>query len=95
MGETNSLIQRRESLPRDTALASAAVYTTLFGEQQQHNNNTANNIDDNNDISIPATYQIIYMTGWSPDPSQKKAARRGSATVSFEDISKAMSDPKE
>jgi hypothetical protein len=26
------------------------------------------------------------MTGWAPDPSQRKAAKRGTATVSFEDI---------
>jgi NADH dehydrogenase [ubiquinone] 1 alpha subcomplex assembly factor 5 len=86
MGETNSLIQRREELPRDTALASAAVYTALFGEEHS-------DLDSNSTInSIPATYQVIYMTGWSPDPSQPKAAKRGSATVSFEDLSKAMKD---
>jgi NADH dehydrogenase [ubiquinone] 1 alpha subcomplex assembly factor 5 len=83
MGETNSLIQRRESLPRDTALASAAAYTALFGEE--HDDNYCDSIQ-----SIPATYQIIYMTGWAPDPSQPKAAKRGSATVSFEDLSSAM-----
>lgn len=26
------------------------------------------------------------MTGWAPHPSQQKAAKRGSATVSFEDL---------
>lgn len=26
------------------------------------------------------------MTGWAPHPSQQKAARRGSATVSFEEL---------
>ena len=33
-----------------------------------------------------ATYEVIYMTGWAPHPSQQKAAKRGSATVSFEDL---------
>lgn len=87
MSETNSLIQRRESLPRDTALASAAAYTALFGE---NHTTIDDNASDSTIDSIPATYQVIYMTGWAPDPSQKKAAKRGSATVSFEDLSKAI-----
>jgi len=33
-----------------------------------------------------ATYEVIYMTGWAPHPSQQQAAKRGSATVSFEDL---------
>ena len=28
--------------------------------------------------------QVMYMTGWSPHPSQPKARPRGSATVSFQ-----------
>lgn len=91
MSETNSLIERREFLPRDTALASAAAYTALFGENDTTLDDDAN---ENSMDSIPATYQVIYMTGWAPDPTQRKAAKRGSATVSFQDISKAM-DSKE
>lgn len=30
-------------------------------------------------------FQIIFLTGWSPDPSQPKPARRGSATASLTD----------
>ena len=30
-------------------------------------------------------FSIIYLSGWAPDPSQPKAARRGSATVSLAD----------
>ena len=36
--------------------------------------------------------QAIYMTGWAPSPKQPKAAARGSATVSFQDLEKAMQD---
>ena len=32
--------------------------------------------------------QVIYMTGWKEHHSQQKAKRRGSATVSFQDIQK-------
>ena len=32
------------------------------------------------------------MTGWAPSPKQPRAAARGSATVSFQDLEKAMQD---
>jgi len=35
--------------------------------------------------------QVIYMAGWSPDVSQQRPKRRGSATVSFDDLQKAFS----
>jgi len=34
--------------------------------------------------------QVIYMAGWSPDVSQQRPKRRGSATVSFDDLHKAF-----
>ena len=34
------------------------------------------------------TFQIVFLTGWSPDPSQPKPARRGSATASLGDALK-------
>ncbi len=34
------------------------------------------------------TFQIVFLTGWSPDPSQPKPARRGSATASLTDALK-------
>lgn len=33
-------------------------------------------------------FQIVFLTGWSPDPSQPKPARRGSATASLTDALK-------
>lgn len=81
MGETNALKQRREALPRDTALAAAVAYHRLFSaptpESPDHSPLTA----------IQATFQIMYLTGWAPDPTnQPKSARRGSATVSLKDL---------
>ncbi|GAB2291419.1 hypothetical protein Dimus_025675 [Dionaea muscipula] len=76
MGETNALLQRNNILKRETALATAAVYQSMFGAE---------------DGTIPATFQVIYMTGWREHPSQQKAKRRGSATISFEDIQKQFS----
>ncbi|XP_049934878.1 putative methyltransferase At1g22800, mitochondrial isoform X2 [Nymphaea colorata] len=73
MGETNALLQRNHILKRETALATAAVYQSMFAAE---------------DGTVPATFQVFYMTGWREHPSQQKAKRRGSATVSFEDIKK-------
>ena len=80
MGENNALLNRREYLQRDTALAAAAAYMVLFGESSE----------DDTQHHIPCTYQMIYLTGWSPSESQPKSAKRGSATVSFQDLSKAI-----
>ncbi|KAH6779585.1 S-adenosyl-L-methionine-dependent methyltransferases superfamily protein [Perilla frutescens var. hirtella] len=73
MGETNALLQRSKILKRDTALATAAIYESMFGAE---------------DGTIPATFQVIFMTGWREHPSQQRAKKRGSATVSFKDIQK-------
>lgn len=94
LGEGNALRQRREALPRDTALASAAAYTALFGLKQGTDEISLNN-DTSTETSIcssgiPATFQVIFLTGWAPDPSQPRAAKRGSAALSFQDLQKAM-----
>uniref|UniRef100_A0A9I9DR65 Methyltransferase type 11 domain-containing protein n=1 Tax=Cucumis melo TaxID=3656 RepID=A0A9I9DR65_CUCME len=60
-------------LKRETALATAAIYDSMFAAE---------------DGTIPATFQVIYMTGWKEHPSQQKAKKRGSATISFNDIRK-------
>ncbi|EEF34362.1 putative methyltransferase At1g22800, mitochondrial [Ricinus communis] len=77
MGETSALLQRNNILERGTALAAAAIYDSMFAAE---------------DGTIPATFQVIYMTGWREHPSQQKAKRRGSATISFQDIHKQFGD---
>ncbi|MCD9559284.1 hypothetical protein HAX54_017154 [Datura stramonium] len=73
MGETNALLQRSKVLKKDTALATAAIYESMFAAE---------------DGTVPATFQIIYMTGWREHHSQQKPKKRGSATVSFQDLQK-------
>ncbi|KAM4750222.1 LOW QUALITY PROTEIN: arginine-hydroxylase NDUFAF5, mitochondrial [Anableps anableps] len=73
MGESNCAWNRRSMLHRDTMLAAAAVYREMYGSP---------------DGCVPATFDILYMIGWKPHESQAKPARRGSATVSFGDLSK-------
>ena len=46
----------------------------------------------NHNAHYPVMLQVLYMTGWAPHGSQQKPARRGSATVSFEDLQQALGD---
>eukprot|EP00959_Pyramimonas_sp_CCMP1952_P071822 1500101-Pyramimonas_sp.AAC.1 len=75
MGETNAVIQRKHTLPRDTALAASAIYQTMFA------------VDDG---SVPATFQVIYASGWGPSDKQQKPDERGSATASLADLHKDL-----
>ncbi|KAI4796919.1 hypothetical protein KUCAC02_026676 [Chaenocephalus aceratus] len=45
------------------------------------------------DGSVPATFEILYMIGWKPHESQAKPAKRGSANVSFADLSQIGQPP--
>jgi NADH dehydrogenase [ubiquinone] 1 alpha subcomplex assembly factor 5 len=58
MGENNALIHRKSMIHRDTLLAASAIYKEVYGNKEEG--------------SIPATFQVIYMIGWKPDPSQPK-----------------------
>lgn len=40
------------------------------------------------DGRTPERFEIVYLTGWAPDPSQPQPARRGSATASLADALK-------
>ncbi|KAF8138313.1 S-adenosyl-L-methionine-dependent methyltransferase [Boletus edulis] len=71
MGEGNAIVGRRHFLHRDTLAAASAIYQELHG---------------NKDGSIPATFQVIYMIGWKPSPTQPKPLERGSAQTSLKDV---------
>ncbi|PWN27989.1 S-adenosyl-L-methionine-dependent methyltransferase [Jaminaea rosea] len=73
MGESNAVINRRPILSRDTLLAADAIYRALHG-----------NVD--GDGTVPATFGIIYLIGWKPDPSQPKPLKRGSAEQNLKDV---------
>ncbi|KAI0784858.1 S-adenosyl-L-methionine-dependent methyltransferase [Abortiporus biennis] len=71
MGESNAVIGRRHTIHRDTLAAASAIYKELHG---------------NEDGSVPATFQIIYLIGWKPAPTQPKALERGSGQTNLKDI---------
>ncbi|PPR12185.1 MAG: Malonyl-[acyl-carrier protein] O-methyltransferase [Alphaproteobacteria bacterium MarineAlpha11_Bin1] len=65
MGGTNAVAARDKNfLRRDTLLAAAARYQELYTDT---------------DGRITATFQIIWLTGWSPADNQQQPLRPGSA----------------
>ena len=67
MGEANATQARaRHFARRETLRALEDCYQETFGHA---------------DGRIPATFQVLYLTGWRPHDSQQQPARRGSGTV--------------
>ena len=67
MGETNALSARRRApLRRATLARAAALYAERFGRP---------------DGRIPATFEILFLTGWAPacEPAQAAPPRSASA----------------
>jgi SAM-dependent methyltransferase len=74
MGATNMLMDRRRTpLRRATLLRAAEIYTQRFSDA---------------DGRIRATFDIVWMAGWSPDESQPKPLKPGSAKMSLEEAVK-------
>ncbi|MEN6541149.1 methyltransferase domain-containing protein [Parvibaculum sp.] len=71
MGETNALIERRRTpLRRGTLLRAAEIYQQKFGLP---------------DGRVEVTFEVIFMTGWSPHESQQKPLKPGSARMRLAD----------
>ena len=63
MGEGNALAARRRTpTPRTVFAAAAARYESLFGDD---------------DGRIPATFQVLFLTGWAPAAEPAAAAPPG------------------
>ena len=73
MGETNSLSQRRGYLRRATLARAAAIYAERFGDA---------------DGRIPASFEVLFLCGWAPAPSQPQPLPRGSARMRLADALK-------
>ena len=72
MGEGNALKGRLNHMARrEIFMRAAAIYQERYG------------LDDG---QIPATFELISLTGWKPDKSQPKPVRRGSATSALGDV---------
>lgn len=72
MGESNAVLRSEAgSLSRDVMLAAEGIYRELHG---------------NKDGSLPATFRIIYMIGWSEGEGQPKPLERGSGQINMKDV---------
>ena len=71
MGEANAAAESRKGFTRrSTLMAAAARYRELFADDGGR---------------VPATFQIITLTGWAPDPSQQQPLKPGSAEARLAD----------
>jgi SAM-dependent methyltransferase len=71
MGATNVLrARRRRPLRRATLMRAAQIYREEFGGA---------------DGRVPATFEIVTLTGWAPDASQQQPLRPGSARMRLAD----------
>jgi SAM-dependent methyltransferase len=71
MGATNILIERRRTpLKRTTLLRMAEIYARRFADS---------------DGRLRATFEIVWLSGWTPHESQQKPLKPGSATQRLAD----------
>lgn len=71
MGEANPLAGRRRGFTRRaTLLRAAALYAEAFARP---------------DGRIPATFELVFLAGWSPGPDQPTPKRPGSAVARLAD----------
>ncbi|GMR36963.1 hypothetical protein PMAYCL1PPCAC_07158, partial [Pristionchus mayeri] len=71
MGESNCSAVRPLTLRRDIAVAASAIYQSMYGRED----------------NFPCTFRVLSFIGWTEGPTTPKAAKRGSQTHSFKDIS--------
>ncbi len=69
MGESNGVRARARGLGRRSVLMrAAALYQERHGGRDGH---------------VPATFEVIFLTAWAPDPSQPKPLAPGSGQASL------------
>jgi SAM-dependent methyltransferase len=71
MGAANPLTERRRTpLRRATLLRMAEIYADRFADA---------------DKRLRATFEIVWLSGWAPDPSQQQPLKPGSARARLAD----------
>jgi NADH dehydrogenase [ubiquinone] 1 alpha subcomplex assembly factor 5 len=69
-GETAALTERRGSLRRTTLMRAMQIYGEMFALP---------------DGRVPATFELVTLTGWAPHEAQPKPLRPGSAKARLAD----------
>ena len=77
MGEASALAQPGRGFSRSMLALACEIYRQLFGS---------------NGDRIPATFQLLTMSGWAPDPSQPRPIRRGTGRVN---LAEALGVPRD
>ena len=72
MGETNAVLERPRGMARRDVLLSAAA---LYAERHA-----------NAEGRIPATFDVLFLTGWAPHESQQKPLRPGRGQISLTQV---------
>lgn len=75
MGEQNSLVSRANHLPKDVLLAANEICKALHGEPGEDGT-----------VTIPATFNVIFMIGWKTSDSQPQPLERGSGQINLKDV---------
>ncbi|WP_282009445.1 methyltransferase domain-containing protein [Brevundimonas aveniformis] len=70
MGETALFAERQRPLTRAVVARMAGLYAERYADQ---------------DGRIPATFEIVTLSGWAPHPDQQKPLRPGSAKMRLSD----------
>ena len=79
MGETSVLAERHpKPLTRQVLARAFEIYAERFAEP---------------DGRVPATFEILTLTGWAPDPSQQKPLKPGSAKMRLADALGVVENP--
>ena len=79
MGEANALAAMpRHFTRRAVILRAAEIY------RERH---------EGPDGRVPASFQIVYLTGWAPDPSQQKPLKPGGAAARLADALGTTEEP--
>ncbi len=75
MGESNAVLNRRLTvMRRETLMYAMALYRENYAEPGDPQS------------PVPATFQVINLSGWAPAPDQQKPLRPGSAQQSMTEI---------
>lgn len=70
MGENNTIYTQRKSFTApDVMMAMSMAYAEEYMDEETER--------------IPATFELITLTGWKPDASQQQPAKRGSGQVNL------------
>ncbi|MDJ1015996.1 MAG: SAM-dependent methyltransferase [Paracoccaceae bacterium] len=79
MGETNALAARNKTIPPRRLFArTEAIYRESFGDADGY---------------LPASFELVFLTGWAPDESQQKPLRPGSASARLADALRVEERP--